>query len=400
MARVKRSVHGKKHRRTILEEAEGYTGSRSRHFRKANEQVMHSRQLRVPRPPGPQGRVPAALDRAHQRRVPRARHLVLAVHRRAEGRRGRRRPQDPRRPRGARAGRVRRARVAPPARRSTPPEPVARAGRRPRSARATATVKRLRDAAARPQARATARALRRRRAARRRRRARPRRGARARSSSVPTPSVAFRRSSRGSRRRRACRRASGSRRRAREGRQRPARRSPCSRSRDARRRPGSRARGRRPGARRASRVADPGNLGTLMRSAEASGAAAIVLGPAIGRRLQSQGRSGVGRRDVRGPGRGRGVGRVVRGGGARRARRRRRRPAGRHRRPGHAARPRSTSPGRPRSCSATRPTGSIADVDAALDGHVTIPMAGPAESLNVAMAGTVLCFESARQRSP
>ena len=43
MARVKRSVSGRKHRRAILEEAKGYTGSRSRHFRKANEQVMHSR---------------------------------------------------------------------------------------------------------------------------------------------------------------------------------------------------------------------------------------------------------------------------------------------------------------------------------------------------------------------
>ena len=42
MARVKRSVHGKKHRRTILAKAEGYRGSRSRHVRKANEQVMHS----------------------------------------------------------------------------------------------------------------------------------------------------------------------------------------------------------------------------------------------------------------------------------------------------------------------------------------------------------------------
>jgi large subunit ribosomal protein L20 len=42
MARVKRSVSGKKHRRAILEEAHGYTGARSRHFRKANEQVMHS----------------------------------------------------------------------------------------------------------------------------------------------------------------------------------------------------------------------------------------------------------------------------------------------------------------------------------------------------------------------
>ena len=44
MARVKRSVSGRKHRRAILEEAQGYTGARSRHFRKANEQVMHSRQ--------------------------------------------------------------------------------------------------------------------------------------------------------------------------------------------------------------------------------------------------------------------------------------------------------------------------------------------------------------------
>jgi RNA methyltransferase, TrmH family len=33
-----------------------------------------------------------------------------------------------------------------------------------------------------------------------------------------------------------------------------------------------------------------------------------------------------------------------------------------------------------------------------LDGTVTIPMAGAAESLNVAMAATVLCFEAARQR--
>jgi large subunit ribosomal protein L20 len=42
MARVKRSVNGKKHRRAVLENARGYTGSRSRHFKAANEQVMHS----------------------------------------------------------------------------------------------------------------------------------------------------------------------------------------------------------------------------------------------------------------------------------------------------------------------------------------------------------------------
>ena len=34
----------------------------------------------------------------------------------------------------------------------------------------------------------------------------------------------------------------------------------------------------------------------------------------------------------------------------------------------------------------------------AVDEAVTIPMAGRAESLNVAMAGTVLCFEALRQR--
>src|SRR6187549_3101083 len=44
MARVKRSVNSRKHRRAILEEAQGYTGARGRHFRKANEQVMHSGQ--------------------------------------------------------------------------------------------------------------------------------------------------------------------------------------------------------------------------------------------------------------------------------------------------------------------------------------------------------------------
>ncbi len=42
MARVKRAVHGKKSRRAILEQAQGYYGNKSRSFRAANEQVMHS----------------------------------------------------------------------------------------------------------------------------------------------------------------------------------------------------------------------------------------------------------------------------------------------------------------------------------------------------------------------
>ncbi len=44
MARVKRSGHSKKHRRAVLEQARGYYGNKSRSFRAANEQVMHSLQ--------------------------------------------------------------------------------------------------------------------------------------------------------------------------------------------------------------------------------------------------------------------------------------------------------------------------------------------------------------------
>lgn len=42
MARVKRAVNAKKKRRTILDEARGYRGQRSRLYRKAKEQVTHS----------------------------------------------------------------------------------------------------------------------------------------------------------------------------------------------------------------------------------------------------------------------------------------------------------------------------------------------------------------------
>ena len=44
MARVKRAVHSKKHRRTTLKRAKGYYGNKSRSYRAANEQVMHSLQ--------------------------------------------------------------------------------------------------------------------------------------------------------------------------------------------------------------------------------------------------------------------------------------------------------------------------------------------------------------------
>ena len=44
MARVKRAVHGKKHRKATLARAKGYYGNKSRSYKAANEQVMHSLQ--------------------------------------------------------------------------------------------------------------------------------------------------------------------------------------------------------------------------------------------------------------------------------------------------------------------------------------------------------------------
>ncbi len=44
MARVKRAVNARKKRRKVMERASGYTGARSRRYRTAREQTMHSRQ--------------------------------------------------------------------------------------------------------------------------------------------------------------------------------------------------------------------------------------------------------------------------------------------------------------------------------------------------------------------
>jgi large subunit ribosomal protein L20 len=44
MARVKRAVHAKKHRKATLERAQGYNANKSRSYKSANEQVMHSLQ--------------------------------------------------------------------------------------------------------------------------------------------------------------------------------------------------------------------------------------------------------------------------------------------------------------------------------------------------------------------
>jgi TrmH family RNA methyltransferase len=141
-------------------------------------------------------------------------------------------------------------------------------------------------------------------------------------------------------------------------------------------------------------LGDPGNVGTLLRSAEASGAAAIVLSagsvdaynPKVVRAsagaifgvpviegwsavealdaLQQQGRRRLGANARSGT-------------------------------PYHAVDFRVPTA----VVLGNEAHGLSSDLDAHLDGRVTVPMHGRAESLNVAMAGSILCFESARQRS-
>jgi len=144
-------------------------------------------------------------------------------------------------------------------------------------------------------------------------------------------------------------------------------------------------------------LSDPGNLGTILRSAEAAGAAAVVLGPGsvdaynpkvvrasagaiFGMPVleaASEGWSPVEALDALGA-----LGRQRLGADA------------------TGARPYSEA-------DLARPTavvlgneahGLAPELAARLDGTIAIPMAGATESLNVAMAATVVCFEAARQR--
>jgi TrmH family RNA methyltransferase len=145
-------------------------------------------------------------------------------------------------------------------------------------------------------------------------------------------------------------------------------------------------------------LSDPGNLGTILRSAEASGAAAIVLGPGsvdaynpkvvrasagaiFGVAVLEAGAKGwsaVDALDALGE-----VGRQRLGADAAGATPY---PAVDFRRPTAVV-------------LGNEAHGLGSALDDHLDGRVSIPMSGPAESINVAMAATILCFESARQRS-
>jgi TrmH family RNA methyltransferase len=137
-------------------------------------------------------------------------------------------------------------------------------------------------------------------------------------------------------------------------------------------------------------VGDPGNAGTLMRSAAAAGAQAIVLGagsvdaynPKVVRASAGacfavrivEGVPAVEILDALGAAGVRRLGATARGGDA------------------------------PEAADLTRPTAFVLghetrglDPALPLDGALTVPMIA-GESLNVAMAGTVLLFEAARQR--
>ena len=129
-------------------------------------------------------------------------------------------------------------------------------------------------------------------------------------------------------------------------------------------------------------VGDPGNVGTVLRSALAFGAGSVALGPGLRRPVRPQGGAGVDGRDLRRPRRARGRRRrAARASGSRSSRA----PASRC-----AGRPRATS----RSSSAPSATGLPDDVVAACDRVAHIPIA--IESLNAAMAATVALYELTR----
>ena len=144
-------------------------------------------------------------------------------------------------------------------------------------------------------------------------------------------------------------------------------------------------------------VADPGNAGTLLRSAEAAGAGAVAFcddsvdpfGPkAVRASAGSVFRLAV----VRSAGAAEMLAAVRAAGGSSVA------TAAHGGHPAYDAVDLSGRAGPVALVLGSEAHGLPAPVAAEVDTVVTIPMAGRTESLNVAMAGTVICFEALRQR--
>lgn len=140
-------------------------------------------------------------------------------------------------------------------------------------------------------------------------------------------------------------------------------------------------------------VADPGNVGTLVRAAAAAGAGAVVLTGGVDPTSPKVVRASAGAVF--------GLPIVVAEVDAAET-------VGRLRSAGYETVATVVDGGRPYDeVDLTRPVAIVvgneahglpAEVVSAASRAVTIPMAGPTESLNVAMAGTVVCFEALRQR--
>ena len=144
-------------------------------------------------------------------------------------------------------------------------------------------------------------------------------------------------------------------------------------------------------------VADPGNAGTLLRSAEAAGAGAILftdgaVDPYGPKCVRSSAGSLFRLAVVRSAGAAEVLAACHRA-GARTFATVAHGPA-----PAYDAVDLSGAAGTAVVVLGAEAHGLPAEVAAAVDTAVTIPMAGRTESLNVAMAGTVVCFEALRQR--
>ena len=390
MARVKRAVQSKKHRRAILERAEGYSGSRSRHLRAANEQVMHSGQYAFRDRRARKGefrklwivRINAACREegiSYSRFIAGLKAAEVEVDRKvladlAVRDRGRVRRARVHRARGARR------RVAPP---PWPPERSATDTRRRAGSASCCTTPR-RGGPNRP-------------SSSRDRAWSPTRwtvvSSSSPSGSAPTRAVRSPTCWRGSTRagvdvhelKEGVLEKLGSTRTPQPVLAVAAIPTPGR----ARRRAGGSGRGH------ASTIQDPGNLGTIVRSAEAAGAVAVVVGRG------SQGVDPWNPKVVRGS-----AGRDPRAAGPRG-----RRPGGRAHGPAPDAGSRPSAPTAGLAPSTPTPTspapvalvigseahGLAAGGGAELDATVAIPMAGPTESLNAAVAASILLFEAARQ---
>ncbi len=106
MARVKRSVNAHKKRREVLDAASGYRGQRSRLYRKAKEQLLHSYTYAYRDRRARKGDFRALWIQRINAACPRGGHDLQPVHQRPEERRCRGGSQDP-----GRAGRQRQPRT-------------------------------------------------------------------------------------------------------------------------------------------------------------------------------------------------------------------------------------------------------------------------------------------------